>query len=45
MLGVMTAFGAAEVTAIGSTLILYFINILLPTLLGVAAMQRVKENG
>ncbi len=42
---VMTAFGAAEVTAIGSTLILYFINILLPTLLGVVAMQRVKENG
>jgi uncharacterized membrane protein YbhN (UPF0104 family) len=42
---VMTAFGAAEATAIGSTLVLYFINILLPTLLGVVALQRVKENG
>ncbi|MEY3443659.1 MAG: hypothetical protein RLZZ519_1940, partial [Bacteroidota bacterium] len=35
----------AEATAIGSTLVLYFINILLPTLLGVVALQRVKENG
>ncbi|HEX2900932.1 MAG TPA: lysylphosphatidylglycerol synthase transmembrane domain-containing protein [Bacteroidia bacterium] len=42
---VMTAFGTAEAVAIGSTLILYFINLLLPTLLGVVAMQRVKENG
>jgi uncharacterized membrane protein YbhN (UPF0104 family) len=39
---VMTAFGAAEATALGSTLMLYLVNILLPTLLGVIAMQRVK---
>lgn len=42
---VMTAFGVQEATAIGSTLLLYFVNILLPTLLGVAAIARIKENG
>lgn len=40
---VMTAFGAAEAIAIGSTLMLYLVNLLLPTLLGVVALQRIKE--
>lgn len=39
---VMTAFGAAEGTAIGATLVLYLVNILTPTLLGVLAMQRLQ---
>jgi uncharacterized membrane protein YbhN (UPF0104 family) len=39
---VMTAFGAQEAVAIGSTLTLYLFNILLPTLLGVVAMQSLK---
>jgi uncharacterized membrane protein YbhN (UPF0104 family) len=39
---VMTAFGVAATTALGSTLMLYLVNILLPTLLGVVAMQRIK---
>ncbi len=39
---VMTAFAATELTALGSTLMLYLINILLPTLFGVIAMQRIK---
>lgn len=39
---VMTAFAVTELTALGSTLMLYLINILLPTLLGVVAMQRIK---
>ena len=39
---VMTAFGVSELTALGSTLMLYLINILLPTILGVIAMQRIK---
>lgn len=42
---VMTAFGAAEGTAIGSTLLLYLVNILLPTVLGVVAMQRLGSSG
>jgi uncharacterized membrane protein YbhN (UPF0104 family) len=40
---VMTAFGESEATALGSTLMLYLVNILLPTLVGVVAMQRVRE--
>jgi len=39
---VMTAFAATEATALGSTLMLYLVNILLPTLLGVVAMQRIR---
>jgi uncharacterized membrane protein YbhN (UPF0104 family) len=39
---VMTAFAEAEATALGSTLMLYLVNILLPTILGVIAMQRIK---
>lgn len=39
---IMTAFAQAEATALGSTLLLYLVNILLPTLLGVIAMQRVR---
>lgn len=39
---VMTAFAVGEATVLGSTLMLYLVNILLPTLLGVVAMQRIK---
>lgn len=39
---VMTAFGLPETLAITSTFLLYLLNLLLPTLLGVAALQTVK---
>ncbi len=39
---VMTTFAVAEATVLGSTLMLYLVNLLLPTLLGVIAMQRIK---
>jgi uncharacterized membrane protein YbhN (UPF0104 family) len=39
---VMTAFGLPETLAIASTFLLYLLNMLLPTLLGVAALQSLK---
>jgi uncharacterized membrane protein YbhN (UPF0104 family) len=40
---VMGVFGQASPMAVSSTLLLYLVNILLPTLIGVVALQRLKE--
>jgi uncharacterized membrane protein YbhN (UPF0104 family) len=39
---VMVGFGSAEAVALGSTLMLYLVNILLPTVMGLVALQGLR---
>jgi uncharacterized membrane protein YbhN (UPF0104 family) len=42
---VMVGFGSVEAVALGSTLMLYLVNILLPTVMGLVALQTLRGGG